>query len=101
MMKDPQTALFEVEEFVRWLGKAGALREVFPPYVLDDSKDYRVALAEISERRSGVEVIAQELNPGAARRLKICLDDEDDLEGAAMVCQRLYLILEPEGHLDC
>lgn len=91
----------EIEEFVRWLGRASALREVFPDYVLQDSSDYQFAIQEIGTRRNGIVAIAQRINPGVARRIPICLDVEDDLEAAAMACQRLYLILEPEGHLDC
>jgi hypothetical protein len=101
MITDRAEALELVEEFVRWLGKAAALREVFPEYVLVDSKDYATATREIDARRANVTEIAEELNPGAARRLQVCLDDDDDLEGAAIACQRLYLILEPEGHVDC
>jgi hypothetical protein len=101
MRLDSAVALEEVEEFVRWLGKGGALREVFPDYVLSDSRDYRQALDEIKQRRAVILEIAEELNPGIARRIVVCLDEEDDLEATAIACQRLYLILEPEGHLAC
>lgn len=101
MIENESDALEEVEEFVRWLGKASALREVFPDYVLRDSSDYLNALQEIGARRVGIVAIAQQINPGVARRIPMCLDTEDDLEAAAVACQRLYLILEPEGHLDC
>lgn len=97
---DAQAALGAVEEFVRFLGKASALRDVFPAYVLDDSSDHRRAMSEISRRHPEVRAIADALNPAIARRLDACLAD-DDLEGAAIACQRLYLILEPEGHLEC
>lgn len=97
---DGAQALEEIEEFVRWLGKASALREVFPEYVLRDSSDYRKANEEINARVHRVVAIAETLNPGVARRIPVCLE-EDDLEGAAIACQRLYLILEPEGHLNC
>ncbi len=101
MIDDREQALEDVEEFVRWLGKAGALREIFPDYVLNDSKDYAQALSEIAQRRGNIIAIAEELNPGVARRIPICLDVEDDLQNAAVACQRLYSILEPDGHLDC
>lgn len=101
MPLDKVIALEQVEEFVRWLGKAAALREVFPEYVLSDSSDYRQALQEIVQRRAPIIEIAEELNPGIARRIAVCLDEEDDVEAAATACQRLYLILEPEGHLAC
>ena len=101
MIENESLALGEVEEFVRWLGKASALREIFPEYVLCDSTDYLTACQEISARRGGIIAIAERLNPGVAHRIALCLDVEDDLEAAAIACQRLYLILEPEGHLDC
>lgn len=101
MIENESIALGEVEEFVRWLGKASALREVFPEYVLNDSTDYLTACGEIGARRGGIIAIAERLHPGVGRRIAICLDVEDDLEAAAIACQRLYLILEPEGHLDC
>ncbi len=100
MIDGESGALGEVEEFVRWLGKADALREVFPEYVLHDSSDYRAACDEIRARRRGVTAIAEQLNPGIARRINTCLD-KDDLEATAIACQRLFLILEPEGHLEC
>ena len=101
MFENGTAALEEIEEFVRWLAKASALREVFPDYVLRDSSDYLKALQEIDVRRKCVVEIAEQINPGVARRIPICLDVEDDLEAAAIACHRLYLILEPEGHLDC
>ena len=101
MIENEGIALEEIEEFVRWLGRASALREVFPEYVLRDSSDYLAACGEIATRRTRIMAIAEQLNPGVARRIPLCLDVEDDLEAAAIACQRLYLILEPDGHLDC
>lgn len=101
MIEDDRAALEHIEQFVVWLGKASALREVFPEYVLNDSNSYRDAMAEIAQRRGAVIAIAMQINPGVARRIPICLDQEDDLEAAAVACQRIYLILEPEGHLSC
>ncbi|HUY06589.1 MAG TPA: hypothetical protein VMU99_04965 [Acidimicrobiales bacterium] len=101
MGQDGSIALEQVEEFVRWLGRASALREVFPEYVLLDSSDYLAALGEINTRRESIVAIAEQINPGVARRIAVCLDTEDDLEATAIACQRLYLILEPEGHLNC
>ena len=98
---DPKSAITEVEDFVRLLAKANSSRAIFPDYVLSDSSDYRATIDEITRRRPGILEIARELNPGVERRIVVCLDEEDDLEGAAIACQRLYLILEPEGHLAC
>lgn len=100
MSYDSEGQLAKVEEFVRWLGKASALKEVFPEYVLRDSTDFHHALEEIALRRHAIIEIAEDINPGVARRIPICVDD-GDFEGAAIACQRLYLILEPEGHLKC
>ena len=101
MSDNESEALENVEEFVRWLGKASALREVFPEYVLRDSSDYLNACKEIRDRRGTIIAIAEQINPGVARRITTCLDVEDDFEAVAIACQRLYLILEPEGHLEC
>jgi len=101
MVTDSEQTLEEVETFVIWLGRAAALREVFPDYVLNDSSDYLTANAEIAQRRSGVLAIAERLNPSIARRISVCLDEQDDLEATAIACQRLFLILEPDGGTNC
>ncbi len=101
MIDNENEALESVDEFVRWLGKASALREVFPEYVLRDSSDYLKACREIRDRLPTIIAISERINPAISKRITYCLDTENDLEAVAIACQRLYLVLEPEGHLEC
>jgi hypothetical protein len=90
----PDSDLSQVEQFVNWVGRSAALSEVFPPYVLEDSTDYRRAQLGVATLLPHVLEVAGRINPTLAERIETGVAGDDSLGAVANVCQGIIRTLE-------